>query len=491
MLRRVLLVLLSVLAVLVLVVLGRTLLMRQALPPTPVFTPPAIDANAIATRLAKAIPYRTISHQIPWEFRGSAFTEFHAYLAATYPQVHGALQREVVNDYSLLYTWPGSDPAQPGIILLAHMDVVPVEAAAEAAWTHPPFAETIADGYVWGRGAIDNKSGVITILEAAELLLGEGFTPKQTIYFAFGHDEELGGIDGAAGIAARLKERGVKAAFTLDEGSGITRGIVPGVEKPLALIGLAEKGYLTLQLRITDETQAGHSSQPPRETNIGILARAAARLEDNPFPNRLDGPMRELLISAAPEMPFAQRMVMANLWLFEPVVVRMLAASKTTAAALHTTTALTMFTAGVKENVLPREAKAVVNFRILPGDTVAGIIERTRRVVADERVVVEDLGEHEVYEAGRVSSMDSVGYRVLTTSIRQACPEGAVAPGLVLGATDSKHYYEVSVDQYRFQPMIFDNDDLKTIHGQNERVSIENLGRACLFYVQLFRNAAG
>lgn len=487
MLKRVLRYLVLGLGLLVCVLVARTVLNPSRQVPAEPFTPMAIDRDAAARHLGAAITHKTVSFQAPWDVRGDEFKQFHAFLAETYPKVHATLQREVVSENALLYTWKGSDASAEPIILLAHMDVVPVDKASEQNWKHAPFGGEVADGYVWGRGALDDKSSVISMLEAAEALLGSGFQPKPTVYFAFGSNEELGGSSAQA-IAALLKERGVMAAFTLDEGSGITQGIVPGVANPLALIGLGEKGYLTLELRVTGT--GGHSSQPPPHTAIGILSQAIVNIENNPFRNRLDGPMLDMLVTAGPEMSFPMKLVMSNLWLFKPLIISQLAGSNTTAAALHTTTAVTMLNSGTKENVLPSEAKAVVNFRILQGDTVASITEHVKRVVNDERVVISVNDAHETFEAGRLSDRDGAAYALLAKTARQVLPSCAVAPSLVLGATDSKRYYDVSKNQYRFQPMVFTDEDLKTIHGTDERLSVENLERGIQFFVQLLKNVS-
>lgn len=476
----------GLLAVLVAILLVRTLAVTSRQVPAEPYTPMAIDPGLAAKHLAEAITHKTISYQIPWEVRGDEFLKFHEFLATTYPRAHATLQRETVANNALLYTWKGSDPDRAPIILLAHMDVVPVDKSSENKWTHPPFAGEIADGFVWGRGAIDDKSSVIAIFESIEALIAAGHAPRRTIYLAFGYDEELGG-ESAKAIAELLKARGVMAEFVMDEGSGITQGIVPGISKPLALIGLAEKGYVTYELSVTGA--GGHSSQPPAHSSIGVLSDAITRVENNPFPLRLEGPMRDMLETAGPEMSFPMRMIMANLWLFKPLIVGEFGKGKTTAAALRTTTAVTMMNAGTKENVLPIEAKAVVNFRILQGDTVDGIGDHLKRVINNPEVNVQRYGEHEVFEAGRVSSREDAGFRLIERTARQVLPECAVAPSLVLGATDSKRYYDVSRDQYRFQPMIFTEEDLATIHGTDERIAIENLERAIHFYAQLLKNA--
>ncbi len=483
--------LLSVLVVLGLagVLLFNTLRFRSAQLESKGSTPIAIDKDGAVQRFAKALTFKTISHQIPWEFRGAAFTEFHAYLAASYPEVHATLQREVVNDYSLMYTWPGSDATLKPVVLMAHMDVVPVDAGSAQLWTHDPFAGTVADGRVWGRGSLDNKSSVMAILEMAESLLRDGWKPKRTIYFCFGHDEELGGPKGAKAMAALLKERGVKAWFSLDEGSGIADGILPGIDGPVALIATCEKGYVSLKLEV--EGKGGHSSKPPANTSLGLLCAAVTRLEENQFEPSIEGPIRQMLDIAGREMKFPLNLVMANMWLTEPLLIQQLANSDTTRAALRTTTAPTILNAGTKENVLPIKAEAVVNFRIYPGDTVEEVVAHAKRVVNDERVKISILDEHEALEPSPVSDIDSDSYQMLAQSIRNVHPTFPVAPAMSIGGTDSKHFYEVAENCYRFQPMVFKQSDFDTIHGTDESCSIEVYLNGIQLYAEIIRNAAG
>src|SRR6185436_9509798 len=303
-------------------------------------------------------------------------------LARSFPRVHAQLQHELVGEHSLVFTWPGRRPDLPPVLLMGHQDVVPVE--DERAWTKPPFAGLVEGGFIWGRGTLDDKQAVLGILEACEALLGEGFTPARTVYLAFGHDEEASGLRGARRIAERFAARGTRFAFVLDEGGFYTEGTRPGLTVPAALIGTAEKGYLSLEL--SAEGEPGHSSRPPQEMAIGILARALERLQAQPFPARLEGAPRDMLVTLAPRLPFGQRVALANLWLVSPVVTHGLTGEPSSAAMVRTTTALTIVEGGHKENVLPGRARAVVNFRLLPGDTTAGTIAHVRGIVDDERV---------------------------------------------------------------------------------------------------------
>jgi carboxypeptidase PM20D1 len=488
MVRRLLLGVLFAVLLLAGVVIVKTLTFTSLqLPPQPVAELP-LDADGAVQRLAKSLTFKTISHQIPWEFRGTAFTEFHDYLKASFPKVHETMQREVVSDYSLLYTWPGSDPAAQPVIFLAHMDVVPVDAGSAELWTHDPFGGTVAADRVWGRGALDDKCSVMALLETAESLIAGGWTPKRTLYFCFGHDEELGGVKGAKVMASMLKERGVKAWFCLDEGSAIVEGVLPGISTPVGLISTAEKGYVSLKL--TAEGKGGHSSQPPEQTSLGILCAAIARLEANPFPYRLAPPMHEMFNHAGREMSFPLKMVMANLWLFRPLLNTQLASGDTTRAALHTTTAATIMNAGTKENVLPIKAEAVVNFRILAGDTVESVVDFVRKTLDDDRVAISLLSEEDVTEASPVADPSSDSYRVIAQSFRNVFPKYPAAPGMTLGATDSKHYVEVAENCYRFQPVIFTKADLETVHGTNESIPTAVYLDAIRVYAEIMRNAA-
>lgn len=451
--------------------------------------PLPLDADAAVARFAESLRHRTISHQIPWEFRGSAFKEFHDFLEAGYPAVHAALEREVVANYSLLYTWPGSEPDLEPILLLAHLDVVPVDRGSEEDWTHPPFDGVIADGFVWGRGAIDNKASVIGILEAVEALLASGFTPRRTVYIAFGHDEEVGGELGAGTIAALLEARGVRAWFCLDEGLAAVQGMIPGIAGPVALIGVAEKGYASFALTVTGE--GGHSSQPPPRTSAGVLAAALARLEERQRPARFTEPVDGLFRHAGPEMRFPMNVLMANLWLFRPLLKRELLKGDATAASLRTTTAVTIVEAGTKENVLPIQALAVVNFRLLHGDTVEDIEEHIRRTVNDDRVEIALSEMSDVTPPSPVSPASGPAYEAIARSIRETIPGSITAPGLVLGGTDSKHYHGVAEQVYRFQPFILEPHDMARVHGTNERLGIENWLQGIQCYARILRNTAG
>jgi len=445
-----------------------------------------IDTQKAAERLAAAIRFRTISDYNAPDQNADAFAALHAHIAASFPAFHAAARREIVGKYSLLYTWEGSDPKAAPIALLAHQDVVPIAPGTEGDWQAPPFDGVIRDGFIWGRGAWDDKGSLFGILEAAEGLAKEGFRPKQTIYFAFGHDEEVSGQRGAKAIAALLASRGVKLDFVLDEGLLILSGVLGGLNKPAALIGVAEKGYATLNLTAT--ATPGHSSLPPKDTAIGAMSAALARLEQQQMPSQIRPPLLEMFDTLAPEMSPVNRAVLSNLWLFKPLVLRDFAKAPNTDAAIHTTTALTIFNAGNKDNVLPGKAEATVNFRLLPGDTEASVIDHVRRTIANDKIAIAPTPGNN--NPPPVTGTASFAYRALNQTIREVFPDVVVAPSLMVAATDSRNYMDVTDKIFRFFPVRAKPEDLSRFHGTNERIGIDNYADIIRFYRRLIQNTA-
>ena len=442
-----------------------------------------IDAQAVAVHLSQAVRFATISNQPPAPIDPAPFDGFVAWLAATYPEVHQGLSREILGNRTVLYKWAGKDSAAKPAMLAAHYDVVPVIPGTEGAWKHPPFAGDIAEGYVWGRGTLDDKGAVITILEAVTYLLKQGYKPQQTIYLSFDHKEELVDDTGAAAVVAHLKAQNIRLAWSLDEGSFVLDGIVPGLAQPVASINVTEKGYLTLNL--TAHAAGGHSSMPPRETAVGILARAIVALEQAPLPGGLDGVSGEMFSGLARHMSFGKRVLFANQWLFGALIERELAKSPASNAMLRTTTAPTMLSGSVKENVLPIEATATVNFRLHPRDTPERVIDYVKNTIADDRVSIRMLLG---YGASRVAAVDSPAFRAMANAVRQVYGDAVVAPGITIAGTDSRYYETVADNAYRFNPMMISAQDLAGFHGTNERLSLENLVRATRFYIELIKS---
>lgn len=455
-----------------------------AVQPAPGFS---MDSGA-AERLAGALRIATVSWDDSTATDSSTFRTLHAYLQAHFPRVHTTLQHEIVGGNSLLYCWPGINASLRPILFCAHLDVVPVDSETFGDWREAPFDGAITEGIIWGRGALDDKCAVLGSLEAVETVLAEGFVPARTLYLAFGHDEELGGTRGARAIAALLKSRGVHLDMVLDEGGLIAEGLLPGVSKPVALVGVAEKGFVTFELTVT--TDDGHSSMPPPQTAVGILSAALARLENHPMPARLEGPALRLFEKLGPHFPWEQQAVFANLWLTKPLVIRKLEDSPGTNAMVRTTMAVTRIRGGTKDNVLPAQARATVNCRIAPWDNVLGAREYVRSVIGDPRVDVE-IAKGLSAEPSAESNVDSDAYRLLERTILSIAPDVVVAPYLVVVATDARHYSELCRNIYRFLPIRLYPEDLGRIHGTNERISADQYEQVIRLYRELLLNSAG
>lgn len=481
-----------------------------------------VDESAVADRLSRAVRFRTQSNQDRDDFDEQAFRDFHDFLQQSFPKVHATLSRETVGApraFSLLYTWPGTDPTLPPVVLMGHQDVVPVVPGTEDQWEHDAYSGDIADGYVWGRGSLDDKGMVMAILEAVEMHLTDGFTPRRTTYLAFGQDEEVMGGEGMSHLVHVLQGRGVtEVALVLDEGVAVTTGLFPGVAAPMALIGTAEKGYVSVELKV--DGVGGHSAMPPAQSNIGILAQAVTRLEANPPPYRITQAVRDQFRFLGAELPpNAQGVIAAMLATDddtptpaggggEPAgdslasgyaqaahgrqqFITFMSSSPQTDAMLRTTTAVTMFNGGVKENVLPPIVTAVVNFRILAGETVESVVQHVRDVVRDDRIQVTALPSS--IDPSPVSDPEGDAYRVIERSIRQTWgdPGLVVAPYLVIGGCDAKYFARAfGGNVFRFTAVRVESAaDTARWHGVNERVLTAEHAKSVAFFHHLLTNA--
>jgi len=319
--------------------------------------------------------------------------------------------------------------------------------------------------------------------------LDKGFRPSGDVYFALGHDEETGGHEGNRRVAEILRGRGIRFRFVLDEGGGLTEGIIDGIRVPVAFVGVAEKGYATV--RLTAVSPGGHSSMPPNHTAVGMVAAAVAHLESNPFPARIDGATAAMLDFIGPEMPWPRRLALANRWLTSGLIARQFATRPSLNALIRTTTAATVARGGETPNVLPKQAESLVNVRLLPGDTSASAWRRIQHEVKslgfDEEFLTCSL-ETALSEPSQVSSIDSDGFRTLQRTIAEVYPGVVVAPGLSMVATDSRHYAPIATDIYRFLPLRLTNDDLKRIHGVDERIGIKTYADLIGFLARLIEN---
>ncbi|OPZ64560.1 MAG: Succinyl-diaminopimelate desuccinylase [Firmicutes bacterium ADurb.Bin506] len=444
-----------------------------------------MNTSRAVRALSDAVQVRTVSYSDRALMDSSEFERFHALLEATFPLVHSRLEKTALG-HNLLFRWRGSPPtagapvSQP-IALMSHMDVVPAD---DEGWEHPPFSGDVADGFVWGRGTLDIKVGLIGILEAIEELLEQGFAPACDVYVISSCDEEIGERGGINDIADYLAAAGVRLAWVLDEGGVVGDGMLPGLTRSLAVVGVAEKGYLDLELSV--EMPGGHSSSPGRATSIGVLGQAVARIEASQMPGRLIGPVAEFLAQVGPHLPQPRRLLLSNPRLFAPFIVRALLASPETAAMVRTTTAPTMINGGVKPNVLAPRASALVNFRVLPGDTADDVVAHVTAAIGDPRVKVKVLVDS---PASTVSPAAGAGFDLIRQCIGEFWPEAVTAPYLVTGATDSKALESLADGVYRFTPCRLSRADLNRMHSVNERVSIENIETAVQFFKTIILRA--
>jgi len=442
-----------------------------------------VDVNKATANLAQAVRFQTVSHQDRADDQPAEWDRLHAWLQVTYPAAHAAMTREVIAGHTLVYTWTGSRPDLAPVVLMAHQDVVPVTPGSEAAWTHPPFDGVVADGAVWGRGSIDDKGSLVTLFEALESVAASGFKPVRTVIIVSGHDEEVRGV-GARAAADLLKARGIRAQFVLDEGMVVVEDH-PVTGKPTAIIGTAEKGYATL--KVVAPAVGGHSSAPPPQTGVATLSRAVLAIADKPFPMKFSGPGADMLKALAPHASPTVKVAAANTWLFSPLLIKVTAETPAGAAMLHTTIAPTMLKGSPKENVLPQDATAWINYRIAPGDSSAKVMAKAKAAVGD--LPVELSWTKTPDEPSRVSSTESDAWKTLA-GLAAVETQAPVVPGLVTAGTDSRYLAPVATDVYRFQPLRLSVNDTKMIHGTDEHITVANVERMVRFYQRLIETAA-
>lgn len=483
---RVLLGLAVLLASLATVVLARTVGVPEESATLSPVTRHGFDEQAVVQRLAEAVRIQTISYEDSTTGDHPAFDDFVSFLETAYPQVHASLERTRVggNGHTLVYRWQGRDTTLAPALLMGHYDVVPVQPKSLSEWKYPPFKGVLADGYVWGRGTMDDKSGLLSTFEAVEYLLERGYQPNRTVYLEANHDEEIGGQHGAARAAERFEQQGIQFSFMVDEGMPVAEQLIQNVESPLAMVGVAEKGSLTLKLEI--QRDGGHSSMPPEETAIGELATAIHNLKKNPMRGRMGDLLMASLEPISADMPFLYRMGLANLWLFRPLIQARLADIPHTNAALRTTVAPTIFRAGTKRNVLPTHAEAIVNFRIHPDDRVHEVMEHAKSTIDNPAITVTEM--RGTREASFVSDLSSDSYAQLKESIWETFGEIPVAPTVFLAATDSRHFHDLTREIYRFRPIRARPSDRTRLHGTNERIGIENYREMVHFQIRLLKN---
>lgn len=442
--------------------------------------PQKIDSiEQSANNLAKAISFPTISNSNWSKTDLTPFHQFRAFLEETYPNTFSSLQVIDGGELNILLYWEGEDRELLPALLMAHQDVVAADDEDE--WRYPPFGETVEEGYVWGRGAFDIKGQLIAILESVERLLKEGVRPQRSWYLAFGCDEEVRGEHGAVVIANYLKTNNVKLAFVLDEGGVVAENFISFIKTPVAVVGTAEKGNINVTMRVSKK--GGHSSSPINPTAMGLLGRAIWGVERRKFRASLTPPVREMLTMVGLNSPFLLSLPLLNLWLFRPLIIFFFSRNQATNALLRSTCAVTMAKGSTAPNVIPPHAEATVNMRLLPTQSAEeGLAMLKKRVRL--KVVEYDLLLGGVPQS-KISPTDSPEFAFLRGQIEEHFPGAFVSPYLMGGGTDALWYEPLSDNVFRFTPIQIGGDELKRVHGKDERLSVENLERAIIFYSSL------
>ncbi len=464
----------SLLTLIVLILLARAGRIRRARvgPVNSMAADPELSQR-VAEALSEIVRYKTVSYGAQGDF--DQWVRMREHLKRRFPLAHDAMTREVVGAYSVLYRWAGRETDEEPILFCAHMDVVP----AEEGWQHGPFDGDIADEQVWGRGSLDCKSLLVCLLEAVESLVEQGFVPTRDIWFAFGHDEEVGGEDGAGSISRLFAARNMHFAMILDEGGGLKRGLL-SLRRPVAEVAVSEKGMMNV--RLTAQSGGGHASDPPRHTAAGSLSEAVCRVEFKPRSARLTPLVYDKLKALAPYLSFGWRLRVANRWLLKGKL------AKYEPAWVRTTIAPTMLSAGKAFNVLPGKAEAMLNIRLLPGDDPEDILRYLRDLFSGLGVSVMAMS---IEEPSKISEYVGEAFRAVSSSVRIVFGDVPVVPSLMTAATDARRYENFSDCVYRFFPFVLGEEELAGIHGVDEHVSIEALGRAVLFYRELIGRMAG
>lgn len=433
------------------------------------------EDDDIVTKLGKLVKIPTVSHPNPLDMDMSQFDLLIDTVKELYPTVFDKCEHEITAERAIKIKVNGLSSDKP-TVLMAHYDVVPVTDD----WSCDPFLGEVVDGKLYGRGTLDTKCTMACALSALEKALQKGYQPKNDLYLCFGSNEEVFG-DSQYKIVQEFKRLGIKPALVYDEGGAILNGAFPGVKEDTAFLGMGEKAMVNIKLTL--ESNGGHSSTPRKNGPVVRLAKAITKLEKNPMKPNMSATVEELLNVLGRHMPFYFKIIFANMWLFKGLVKKLFVIlSADTRALLTSTFAFTMLNGGNQTNIIPNKVEANINIRISPFDTVDSIIEHIRKVIDDKDIIITPFDETPAFPE---CSYKTEGYEIIKETVIETYPNTVVAPFLNIGGSDGKFYSEISDCVIRFSPFKISNKERAGIHGVDEYIRVEMLEKCLEFYERL------
>ena len=470
---------LAIILIFILILLIRTIMFQPYKADQVISDDIKLNKDKIVKDMVDMIRCKTISYRDEASIEQAEFFKFRKLLEERFPLLHKNCPKENLGRNGLLYKWKGKHDSRP-VVLMAHYDVVPVE---EELWEKPAFEGLIEDGYLWGRGTLDTKGTLCGIFEAVEALLEDGFVPEQDIYLSFSGEEEIDG-DTCGEIVKYLKEKGIKPAMVLDEGGAVVENVFPGVTKPCALIGIAEKG--SVNVKSTIESKGGHAATPPTSTPTTELAKAIMDIHKKPFQAKLTKPVKEMFDILGRHSSFGYKIIFANLWCFKPLLYLFCKkAGGELNAMVRTTCAVTKLEGSNAFNILPPKASFGANLRVMSGETKEQARVYLEKVIDNPSIHVDIVNG---MEPSIISDTSCEEWIKLRQVIQSTWPEAIVSPYLMMASSDSGYYCDITDRVYRFSAMELTEEERNMIHGHNERIPIHKLIKTVEFYIRLIKN---